>query len=786
MSRIEDIYGLTPVQEGMYLQALNSDSEAYQLYYLFEVNRDTDISILQQAISVLSVRHPVLRTAFAVANGTVKQVILSDRQPYFETIQVDTTYSDKELKSIVDEKSAYSFDLQKDSLMRCFFISFSDKRFYLLHTHHLIADGWSMSVLFGDLCKYYRLLEEKSNIELLKNTAKEECLSHTSFASYVNLIRAYDSNTMHQYWNKLLSGGQACTLPKAANKKEEHLIKKEVTLSPQLAEKIKAFAREYNVPVNTVFECVFSLALQKHTGKDDLIYNKVISGKSVGLPMLENTVGPMINTIPVRIQRSEKTTPLEYLQQVHEQSVSANEYGFLPLSEVYRSNSINPNDVEVLFVFGNYTSSFSSEFIPPVQLIYHKEETEYPLTVNLSPVDNEYCLQLTFDENKISKEFITSLKNSFVSIAERLVSTEAANMKEDCVLSELLKLTEEEKEAFLSETNSNSKQKVITSEYAEKKFEAPKTPTEKEICKLFGDLLGVTHIGRNDNFYDLGGTSMQIVKLLSHPPLDKLSPADFMAEPTPAAVAKRLDESVKTDYTYIAELYGSENSDKAVVLFPYAGGDASAYTALVAKAREKNSDVLLYFVDWFNEDELPAIEDELRILATKNKVCFYSHCAGCALALKLLDRLNAETQLIHGYVAGASMPPSKAFSGLNLWIRMSDEKITKLLKNAGLNLEEDEQLLPRRLEQFRRDTKTCSDYFGQKKEKTNVKLTAVISKNDPFTLNFEKTEKRWKTVVTEVYRVVLIETPSHYFQNTDTELLLGLFNELYSEEDFYA
>ena len=136
MSRIENVYGLTPLQEGMFLQSLHQQSEAYQLYYLFQVNDETELSVLQQAIALLPLRHPVLKSAFAVVDGTVKQVLLSDRQPYTETIAVDAAYTEEALQKIVAEKSAYSFDFQKDSLVRCFFISFSDKRFFLLCSSH--------------------------------------------------------------------------------------------------------------------------------------------------------------------------------------------------------------------------------------------------------------------------------------------------------------------------------------------------------------------------------------------------------------------------------------------------------------------------------------------------------------------------------------------------------------------------------------------------------------------------------------------------------------------------
>ena len=270
-----------------------------------------------------------------------------------------------------------------------------------------------------------------------------------------------------------------------------------------------------------------------------------------------------------------------------------------------------------------------------------------------------------------------------------------------------------------------------------------------------------------------------MVLLLSQTIFNNLSPSDFLANPTPAGLAKKLDDTSESGYTYVVPLYMPDNSKKAVVLFPYAGGDAAAYTALTAKAREEKSNIALYFVDWPEKENMSAIEDELRILATKTGVCFYSHCAGSAVAMELLDRLNAEKPCIKGYIAGASIPPRKLPVNINVWSYMSDGRIAEKLKHAGLNLEnEDVAILSKHIAQFRRHTQFFGNYFRRKTNKTNITVTAVVSRKDPFTKNFSKAKLLWQRVVTDVNKVVLIDTPSHYFLNTETALLLGLFSEL--------
>ena len=1268
MNRIEDVYGLTPSQQGMYLHALNKTTDAYNLYYLFELDAETDLQILEQALRLLALRHPVLRTAFAAVDGSVKQVVLNDRQPYMETIDPDSAFSEDSLKSIVKEESEYLFDLQKDSLMRCMFIRFSDRRFFFLHMHHLIADGWSMSVLFEDLIQYYLSLAGNTTYELLKNKIKDDRKHYASFASYANLIRSYDSSEAQEYWDNLLSDADICTLPKACGRHAEtRMQRRMVLMDSQLSEQMESFARLQHVSVNSVIESAFSLALQKYTGSSDIVYNKVISGKSIGLPNLERTVGPMINTVPVRINRPESISLSDFLQQVHNQSVQTNKYGYLSLSEIYRRNGIDPAAVDIIFAFGNYDAPVTEGEKSPLRLISYKEETEYPLTVNVFADGDTYCMQCTFDSHRVPEPFVLALENSFIEIAGCFIGSD---VQEDADVSSLIQLTSAEKQTLLQDFNNTTKtydktksiyemfaeqaeknpekkaiifdnrsisyaellrrideaaarlkksgigradtvavyldrspllivlqiaviklgatflpadrrypaerlqflckdcnvrllitdadvsidfscetispeilegisadgtsadavyaencyiiytsgstgapkgcllkqeglinfcinnntldllnqkpdnvfacvnsvafdyfiaesllpllngftvvlcdeneslnqaaflelaekhhinvvmttptrlnlfyddgadcaclnnldcictsgeplnekllkriydvsrkavvynplgpsecsvwalggeldrnagidihigkpianaqiyildkdmnpvpvgvtgelciagdgvgagyfnrpeltkekfvenpfgdgklyktgdlaywredgngvfvgrndyqvkingqrvelgeietallsvdgvdstavllqkdntgKQVLCAFYSgreipssdlrsllsktlprymipqsfthldtmplttngkinrkilmearfsietqEMEYMPPQMPSEEIVCRAFCELFGLERVGRNDSFYDLGGTSLQLVQLLSKPPFDVLSATDFLHNPTPAGIAGKLDNTSEKEYTLVVPLYTPANSDKAVILFPYAGGDASAYTALTAKAREEDSDISLFFVDWDAAENSMDIESEIRTISKEMKVCFYSHCAGSALAMKLLDNLNAEGILIHQYIAAASIPPGRLKAGFNIWEHLSDKKTIRILTKAGLNLDENgKMLLQSRLESFRRQTSTFSNYFASKTKKTNVSLTAVISRKDPLTSDFKSTQKNWQRVVTEVNKVVFIDEPTHYFQNTNPELLLDLFSEL--------
>ena len=92
----------------------------------------------------------------------------------------------------------------------------------------------------------------------------------------------------------------------------------------------------------------------------------------------------------------------------------------------------------------------------------------------------------------------------------------------------------------------------------------PEGPTEKALCEIFGEVLGMDHIGAKDNFFDLGGSSLMVTSVLVSAEKRglKFSYGDVFNCPTPRALAAFLgggaakpaeekDDVYKYDYSAI-------------------------------------------------------------------------------------------------------------------------------------------------------------------------------------------------------------------------------------------
>lgn len=74
-------------------------------------------------------------------------------------------------------------------------------------------------------------------------------------------------------------------------------------------------------------------------------------------------------------------------------------------------------------------------------------------------------------------------------------------------------------------------------------YEAPQNEIEEKICHAMERILGINQIGRNDNFIELGGNSINAVSLCVESKVDGIAPQIIMIGQKPSAIAKLLSEN---------------------------------------------------------------------------------------------------------------------------------------------------------------------------------------------------------------------------------------------------
>lgn len=311
--------------------------------------------------------------------------------------------------------------------------------------------------------------------------------------------------------------------------------------------------------------------------------------------------------------------------------------------------------------------------------------------------------------------------------------------------------------------------KLSTSDF----IELPVNAVEEHICQLFQSILNQHAVGRHSDFFALGGTSLTVIQFLVESGYDHITPAQFISNSTPAKLARLLNRKQEISTNYVETLYLSPNRKNAIVLFPFAGGDAHAYINLSKSLKKLNADISIYYIRFLHSDaECKSAAEEIQQLLGNYDVLFYAHCAGSAVALKILQFLERKQQhFVKQCILGASLP-FRSIKNKNVWRYVPDWLLKKILIKSGapskiLNSDNGSQIL----KEFRKDTDFAIQFFADYHPKINCPISIITGKKDLFTKSYQHPDYLWKKYVTEIARIDCINTSTHYFQKDDSDLL---------------
>ena len=309
----------------------------------------------------------------------------------------------------------------------------------------------------------------------------------------------------------------------------------------------------------------------------------------------------------------------------------------------------------------------------------------------------------------------------------------------------------------------------------EAETDKPANDLERYICGVFEEILDERNIGRNSDFFELGGTSYSMISLLTEEGFENVSAADFMRNPTPAALADMLSKKAFSTAEYLEGLYVPENPGKALIILPFAGGGAEAFGNFVASLKKVRSDVAVYYIRYLRSfEECKNAADEISVLLKDMPLMFYSHCVGSAVALQIILQLENMGVPVAHYFAGASIPPKKP-TGKSIWNNVPDKIIKSILVKSGAELKRlDKAVLADVLRCFRKDTDFAVSAFSELKHRIVSPVTVVVSKTDPFTRRYKAAEKIWSRYAQNISKVEFISTDSHYFQSTESDELADI------------
>ena len=452
---IEDIYGLSPMQQGMLFHSLYApDSGLYIEQNVYSLIGKLNIPAFISAWEHILIRYSVLRTAFYwQEHEKPLQVVYRHVGLPFEEQdwrELSPMEQERRLKKTLLKRRKQGFEFSKAPLMHLKLIRRANHAYYLIWSwHHILLDRWSQSLVFEKVFTLYETFCKGYNPDLKRTY---------SYGEFIAWLHRQDLSKAEKFWQKSLKG---LTGPislgndKFSNWMDEEKKKfanQTIKLSEDLTTKLQSFVKQYKITLNCLVQSVWALLLARYSGEEDILFGVTISGRTADIPGIESMVGLFINTLPMRIRVSPKDSLLSLLTYIHSQQLQLQQYGYSALTDIHKYSEFPPKVplFESILVFENTPVSPSAlnqiDEVKVSKILSMGSETNYPLNFAVHP-GMELQLKIIYDCSRFDDASITRMFGHF----QKLLKSFIRDPKQG--ISTLPILTEAERRQILLEWN---------------------------------------------------------------------------------------------------------------------------------------------------------------------------------------------------------------------------------------------------------------------------------------------------------------------------------------------
>jgi amino acid adenylation domain-containing protein len=419
---VEDLYRLSPIQEGMLFHALHGGEVApYFEQVVFTYDRELDLDRLERAWQQAIERHPALRTAF-VWQEVERPVQIVHRRAELACAQQDwrslvLPEREARLRCFLAEDRARGFALNRAPLLRLTAIRWDDATWRLVWSyHHLVLDGWSVEMLLREVAALYAAADKPAAAALEPRRP---------FRDYIAWLRQQDLAAAEAWWRRIFAGfGEPTVLgiDRAPGRPilpgDVHAEAEEV-LPAALSADLERFARRHRLTLHTVISGACALALARYADTEDVLYGSTVSGRPTALPGADSMIGCFINTLPVRVRTAPGQELLLWLQGLQAAQTELRGWEHSPLLEVRRWSGL-PGDrplFETILVFESMFQGGSES-----RQIHQR--TNFPLTLVVWP-GSEIALAAHFYTGRFAAEDISRLLGYIAELLQAFVTEPA-------------------------------------------------------------------------------------------------------------------------------------------------------------------------------------------------------------------------------------------------------------------------------------------------------------------------------------------------------------------------
>ncbi|MGY2402231.1 amino acid adenylation domain-containing protein, partial [Pseudomonas sp. SDO5271_S396] len=431
---IEDIYPLSPLQQGMLFHSLlHEDSGVYLMQDRYRIGGAIDEGAFLESWRQVVALHPSLRASFQwKTQKQPVQVIHREVKVPLDTLDLRALAPHEQearIRALLEDEQKIGFNLSKPPLIRFRLVRLGDESYEFIRSfHHILMDAWCISLVTVDFLKVY---------EALCNQRTPQLKSPRPFRDYIHWLQRQDAAKAEQFWRGQLQGLNAPTPLTVDNGTNRDRYTDAVLVDDQLVhlsttqtQALAAFCRSRRITPNTFFQGAWSLLLSRYSGQRDVVFGVTVAGRPAELAGVAEMIGLFINTLPLRVSVDPQAPLGDWLSDLQGLNVAMRDFEHTPLTDIQGWSDFPRGETlfDSILVFENAPIDeqiLDGGFQFSLDGMDHSVHTHYGLTVVILPGE-ELGIRVSYDRERFDAATVARLLGHLVSLVHGMLAAPQA------------------------------------------------------------------------------------------------------------------------------------------------------------------------------------------------------------------------------------------------------------------------------------------------------------------------------------------------------------------------
>jgi amino acid adenylation domain-containing protein len=333
---------LSPAQEGLwFLGQLSPTLPVYNVPQTFSISGPLNIPAFERALTETVNRHDALRTRIVVRDQKPFQELWPAERFKLKIEDLSSTSPTARtsiVKGIIQEDATRTFDLQKEPLVRTKLIKLGpDQLVFSITVHHIVADMWSLGILYEELSANYLAFanNEAPTLPPAPSFQRFACEQFEAAATQ-------DFSKEMAYWRQIIGSSSVLELPVDFTRPKEPGFKGAIhwfRVSEEVTTDLTSLSRKNNASLYMTLLAAFQVLLQNYSRQNDFVIGTPFSQRD--FPDAERMVGYMINMLALKADGGGNPNFEELLQRVRTGSLAAYEHQNMPFNRIVEELRLN-------------------------------------------------------------------------------------------------------------------------------------------------------------------------------------------------------------------------------------------------------------------------------------------------------------------------------------------------------------------------------------------------------------------------------------------------------------